>query len=412
MQQLTTPPASTTSAVASTSRMVRDVSTTPSPPSSESYSPSSSTSFNNDKQSGNTFVTEASDSSAGSSSESTHKTTCRRPVDTNKRVLSEGDVIAPLPAKRSCNAIAKALRKRSVRFPSSASDSTTNPFDRDPRLSSVNAWKRARQQRQCGTRSPLPSSPPQPHVTPSKAASPIIPTKQPEVRSEVLPELRLLSATRTAPIGWSSIPQHPSFAPKMIEVYDERDASRAPERQRFWPIIDAQLDYTGARMLSLSSASPHQPLNLSRPRAKYDEPLSPKSTLPAHYGATSSGSDASPLTPDALPRPINCTRRQARGEASAYAKNRTRTESQREAKLPLSPKTTLGAMIDFTRAQAAQRNTYGQPLHTPLPAQTKGAEAYAPPRIPPKSKQENKGQRDYFGHWEVYLCNYGRESRY
>ena len=84
-------------------------------------------------------------------------------------------------------------------------------------------------------------------------------------------------------------------------------------------------------------------------------------------------------------------------------------------------------MIDFTRAQhdarerksAAQvkavaepeRNAYGQLLRSPCtPPVASTLAPHAPPRIAPRTAS-TKG-RDYFGHWESYLCGYGKESTF
>uniref|UniRef100_V5EVH0 Uncharacterized protein n=2 Tax=Kalmanozyma brasiliensis (strain GHG001) TaxID=1365824 RepID=V5EVH0_KALBG len=253
----------------------------------------------------------------------------------------------------------------------------------------------------------------------AKAKSAATPPSQ--TKQDVLPELRLLSATRTAPIGWSQFSGAAAFAPHMVEVYDERDAKCAPERQRFWPIIDHQLDYTGARMLSLSNGTFH----LSEPCAKplLDEPISPKSGLPLRQLAMpaytqpigSSDEDRSPVTPDAP------THRAARSPTrpSRQARKAVAKESQRKARIPLSPSATLSAVIDFTRAQASAkqhpepaRNAYGQLIHSPPSPPVKPQHSlapHAPLRIAPRSVPRS---RDYFGHWETYLCHFGKESTF
>lgn len=265
-------------------------------------------------------------------------------------------------------------------------------------------------------------------------------------KSDPLPELRLLSATRTAPIGWSRFAGAKAFESRMVEVYDERTAKRAPERQRFWPIIDHQLDYTGARMLSLSN-SLHSSLPFANacthPGAKslFDPPVSPKSGLPMYTQPMgSSDEDRLPLTPDV---PARCAIPSSpRRPASQYARDAVQNESHRKAKYPLSPAATLSAVIDFTRAQASQKeqqqreaaqpacNAYGQlvysPPSPPVVAATVTAKdakpdlaAHAPLRIAPRRSTAATGassdfhrSRDYFGHWETYLCNFGKESTF
>ncbi len=252
----------------------------------------------------------------------------------------------------------------------------------------------------------------------------------------MLPELRLLSATRTAPIGWTRMASISNPLAHTLEMYDERNAKRAPERQRFWPIVDHQLDYTGARMLSLSSASNGR-LQLGTHFTKaaislpIDEPVSPKSgvaplmpshTLPMQPGMASSDEDRSPLTPGACVEPPR-----ASTTVSRYARDAVRNEPDRKPSVQLSPSATLAAMIDFTRAQhdrrqrqsaahvgavvEPERNAYGQPLRSPFSPPVACALApHAPPRIAPRAAPTK--DRDYFGHWESYLCGYSKESTF
>lgn len=403
----------------------RDVSMTPSPPVSEGssrglVSPGSQTPLSH-----------ASDSSASSFTDvdpfERHTTASPifasrkltpsvriRPTLASKRVLSEGDIVPPRQNKRVRVANDALTRKRLAGTLSHSHAAVrSSPI---PAESSVAAWRMARKQqreRQLARRNKA-------RVAETKSAA----TPPSQARQDVLPELRLLSATRTAPIGWSQFSGAAAFAPHMVEMYDERDAKRAPERQRFWPIIDHQLDYTGARMLSLSSAS-YGPLHLSEPCGKplFDEPVSPKSGLPLHRFAMpaytqpigSSDEDCSPFSPDApshrAPRPA--IRRPSRQALEAVAK-----ESQRKATIPLSPSATLSAVIDFTRAQASAkhpepaRNAYGQPIHSPPspPVKCEHVRApHAPLRIAPCTAPRS---RDYFGHWETYLCHFGKESTF
>ncbi|SOV07550.1 uncharacterized protein UDID_05327 [Ustilago sp. UG-2017a] len=286
---------------------------------------------------------EAFDSSAGSSSESRNSPplTRKRATRTTKRVLSEGDIISLPSPKRNCNAITCALRIRSTAISSSISD--WNAQASNTPSSPIAAWRKARQLRQRGRRTPLPTA-----------------TRiQTEQRVDILPELRLLSATRTAPIGSLSLtnPAADAFRAKSIQVdmYDEKSIVGTPERQRFWPIVDQQLDYTAARMLQFSSGSPCQLCHVWS-----------DSTL---VRVGSSGSDASPFIPDPLGRLHASAIAGGRGLASAYAKKRTETEAQRTARVPLSARDTLGAMIDFTRGQAAQSRQYGQSSRSPASSQ-------------------------------------------
>lgn len=187
--------------------------------------------------------------------------------------------------------------------------------------------------------------------------------------AKVLPELRLLSATRTAPIGWTSgtLMKHNTLQERNIAKPD-------PESQRFWPIINnGELDFTGARMLSL-----HNPVYCVPPPQAVSL-LSKVTVLPASSGS-SVDDDVSPRTPSASPKALRTT---------------------------LSPKTTLGVMIDFTRAQHAART--------------------GPVKIAPRSQGVSAGaERDYFGEWETYTrpptapavaaagakAAFGRESRF
>ncbi len=252
----------------------------------------------------------------------------------------------------------------------------------------------------------------------------------------MLPELRLLSATRTAPIGWTRMASISNPLAHGLEMYDERNAKQAPERQRFWPIVDHQLDYTGARMLSLSSAR-NGPLQLGTHFTKpaiplpIDEPVSPKSsvaplmpshTLPMQPGMASSDEDHSPLTPAACVEPPR-----ASTTVSRYALDAVRNEPDRKPSIQLAPPATLAAMIDFTRAQhdrrqrqsaahvgavvEPERNAYGQLFRSPFSPPTACALApHAPLRIAPRAAPTK--DRDYFGHWESYLCGYGKESTF
>ncbi|KAJ1022794.1 hypothetical protein NDA18_005127 [Ustilago nuda] len=311
----------------------REGSASPSPPPSVASSSSSSSSFHT-ATSNNLHTEEASDSSAGSSSEcrDSPRLARKRASRTTKRVLSEGDIISLAPAKRNCNAITCALGIRSTGISSSISDSNGQACNTPS--SPIAAWRKARQLRQRGRRTPL--------ATPTGT--------QTEQRVDILPELRLLSATRTAPIGSLSLtnPQADAFRAKSIQVdmYDEKSIVGAPERQRFWPIVDQQLDYTAARMLQFSSGCPCQLCHVWS-----------GSTL---VRVGSSGWDASSLIAEPLGRLHTTATVGGRGLASAYAKRRTETEAQRTARVPLSARDTLGAMIDFTRGQAAQSRQYRQ----------------------------------------------------
>ncbi|SPO32560.1 uncharacterized protein UTRI_04304 [Ustilago trichophora] len=441
----------------------RDESATPSPPVSESSCHVSA------PLASQTPLTEASDSSADSytdrhsfvrhsrasarnvlrkTSNLGHHNHRFRPILASQRLLSEGDVIHPRLTKKSRIAINMALRKRSLGLLSTCSDLTSSQVhavEMGTQLPSLASWRMARKQQRdrklvkqrSKARSAAatsaqskcqPRSTPAIHACPSQASA---------TSSDVLPELRLLSATRTAPIGWSHFTGAFAFAPNMVEVYDERDAKQAPERHRFWPIIDQQLDYTGARMLSLSQigSSPRPQVQLT---PSFDGPVSPKSDLPSYPNSsgmlaiqhppmqacsqimTSSDEDHSPLTPGAPPLTANPS---SSLQVSQRARKAVRDEHLRKASIPLSPSATLAAVIDFTRAQAAskiphlshqQRNAYGQLVHSPPSPKGKVAlEAHAPLRIAPRPQgaASNKG-RDYFGHWETYLCNYGKESTF
>ncbi|SPO27660.1 uncharacterized protein UTRI_04304_B [Ustilago trichophora] len=478
MQSLSTPPALSPSAAshkelclpspaASSSQLPltqRDDSVTPSPPASESSSCHVSAPL-----ASQTPLTEASDSSADSytdrhsflrhsrasagiasrkMSNLGHRKHRVRPTLASKRLLSEGDVIHPRPTKRSRIATSMALRKRSLGLSSTCSDLNPGPVhavEMGAHVPSLTSWRMARKQqrdrqlaKQRSKVRPVAAtstqSKDQASSTPSTSARP---SQASAAKLDVLPELRLLSATRTAPIGWSHFAGASAFVPHMVEVYDERDTKQAPERQRFWPIIDQQLDHTGARMLSLSHTGslPRTQVKLA---SSFDEPISPKSGLQPHpnssgllsvqhapmqaYSQTmgSSDEDHSPLTPGATPRTAN---RSSSLQVSQQARKAVRDEPLRKASIPLSPSATLAAVIDFTRAQAAskiphlshqQRNAYGQLVHSPPSPKGKvDMEAHAPLRIAPRSQgtASNKG-RDYFGHWETYLCNYGKESTF
>ncbi|KAN0060830.1 hypothetical protein ACQY0O_007489 [Thecaphora frezii] len=61
-----------------------------------------------------------------------------------------------------------------------------------------------------------------------------------------LPQLSLLSATQTAPVGWQR--------PTATFVPAASVSALQPEQQRFWPLVDRQLDWTAARMLSTAMA--------------------------------------------------------------------------------------------------------------------------------------------------------------
>ncbi|TKY84529.1 hypothetical protein EX895_006431 [Sporisorium graminicola] len=443
----------------------RQSSSSPSPPSTESGSsadPASAT---------NTPITLASDSSASSISSRTaafHRqaTVCPafslqtqppvriRPTLANKRVLSEGEVILPRPAKRSRMPYNPILRKRSC-------NALQSPSSFVPSVPAIASWRAACEQRR--RRQVAKSKSKRQPVSlkratasalrnascsaSSKSARSTDTESDRIIRSYALPELRLLSATRTAPIGWSNFAGAKAFAPRMIEVYDERAAKRAPERERFWPIVDRQLDYTGARMLSHSNSS-HRSLIFSNScthsganKPSFDPPVSPKSGLPVCTQAVaSSDEDRSPLTPHEPAQRL--APELPRCRASQYALDAVENESRRKSTMPLSPAVTLSAVIDFTRALASQkeqqqrdaaqlaRNAYGQPVYSPpsspqatsVAVTVKGSEpdlaAHTPLRIAPialaptgTASDSHRGS-DYFGHWETYLCNVGKESTF
>lgn len=476
MQSLSTPPAlspSTTSnkelclpsPAASSSQLPlaqRHESVTPSPPASQSSYHVSA------PLASQTPLTEASDSSPDSytdthsfmrhsrasarnvsrkTSNLGHHNHRVRPILASKRVLSEGDVIHPRPTKRSRIAFNMALRKPTLGLLSTCSHLNSSPvyaLEMGTQLPSFASWRMARKhqrdrklaKQRSKARSAAATSTQskgRPHSSPLTRARP---SQTSATKLDFLPELRLLSATRTAPIGWSHFAGASAFVPNMVEVYDERHAEQAPERQRFWPIIDQQLDYTGARMLSLSQSgsSPRPQVKLT---PSFDGPVSPKSDLPPYPNSSgilaiqhppmqaypqtmaSSDEDHSPLTPGAPPSTPNPS---SSLQVSQQARKAVRDEPFRKASIPLSPSATLAAVIDFTRAQAAskihlshqQRNAFGQLVHSPPSPKGKIAlEAHAPLRIAPRPQgvASNKG-RDYFGHWEKYLCNYGKESTF
>lgn len=426
----------------------RDESLTPSPPASESSCPDADAGASGSQ----TPSTEASESSADSSSylrrsrgseaaAALKKSLGRprhdriRPSLASKRVLSEGDVILPRASKR-CR-VAVDVSPRGSSFPLSsnadaiaAAFSSASAVATSNRVPSITSWRLARNQKRDRQRAKRgkkqaaradadavsPST-----ATPSSSASiEALPAQAGATKTDVLPELRLLSATRTAPIGWSRFAGASSFVPHRVEVYDERDAKLAPERQRFWPIIDHQLDYTGARMLSLSN--PSYSLQKTHGTLALDAPVSPKSGLlsiqpPVVVESLSMGSsdeEHSPLTPGAPPR-------HSAARVSRHARDAVRNEAHRKPTIPLSPAATLAAVIDFTRAQAASqpaRNAYGQLVYSPpSPPAVKPQHdlaAHAPLRIAPRRQQDGSASkgRDYFGHWETYLCNFGKESTF
>lgn len=369
-----------------------------------------------------------------------------RPSLASKRVLSEGDVVNPRSSKRSRFVTSLGPQKRPIGAVSKLDAATlsAHTLESGGPCSSITSWRVARKrqrERRLARRAKLALA------TSSSAgndgsAHANVSEQQNAIKTDVLPELRLLSATRTAPIGWSQFAGASAFRTDLVEeVYDERDAKRAPERQRFWPIIDHQLDYTGARLLSLSNKTAYRADYLHDPHAHSDANfsslglVSPKSRFPLHpvdglasvqpsrpvYSrvASSSEEERSPLTPGAPARGSN--RPSAVPAVSRQARDVVENESNREARISLSPAATLASVIDFTRAQAREkrqrseeRNAYGQLVHSPPSsmARTELA-AYAPPRIAPRPQTSSKNQsRDYFGHWEAYLCNYGKESTF
>nr|CDI54227.1 putative protein [Melanopsichium pennsylvanicum 4] len=406
----------------------------PSPPASESSfaAPASQTP-----------TTEASDSSAGSYTHDASRKSYTfenrfdqvRPSLTFKRVLSEGDIMLPQPSKKSRLAQNTVSRKRSIGLPSLANSAfgSTRLSHLDVRAPSVASWRMARNQqrdRQLAKsyQAQVSSSPTfassrsrrkGPRSTSSRATTHAPLTQVSAGKTDVLPELRLLSATRTAPIGWSRFAGASSFAP--VELYDEREAKRAPDHQRFWPIVDHQLDYTGARMLFLSNVD-----RKPKPQLVCDDSLSPRSGLPPHpdqsrllsfshpparaassQGLGSSDEEHSPLTPGAPSR--TAARTPSRREVSRHARDAVDNESHRKASIFLPPSATLACVIDFTRAQAARKTVEAQ---RPSP-KIKAEQPFAPLRIAPK-KQNGNGdkRRDYFDHWEAYLCNFGKETTF
>ena len=429
---------SSSCAAASQPRSPIPSSATPSPPASQPLTPTQLASASNDP------MTQASDSSASTSccarthGNHIYRNALRRQTSAsptfafrpqppagqqahrfgsslaNKRVLSEGEVILPRPSKKKNRMPHNpTLGKRSCGALASCSSSFV------PSAPAITSWRKACEQRrqrrhEKRTHAAMAATRPAPAHLPSTT------------KSDVLPELRLLSATRTAPIGWSHLTGASSFMPHKVEVYDERVAKRAPERQRFWPIIDHQLDYTGARMLSLSSTSA-RPTLAARPLC--DVAISPKSRSPlprqqlvmpaCSRSMASSDEDRSPLTPDA---PTRClaSRAAPTRRASQYARDAVANESRRSSRLTLSPQATLSTVIDFTRAQAsrAARNAYGQLIHSPpsppLSAVVERPAAHAPLRIAPRrsTAADVHMSTDYFGHWETYLCNFGKESTF
>ncbi|CBQ73857.1 conserved hypothetical protein [Sporisorium reilianum SRZ2] len=443
MQALSTPPdlapspadkqLSLSSAAATCHPQPRSQSScSPSPP------PTESGSYAEPASASNTPLTLASDSSASSTdsvnparthafrrqatacpsfSLQTHPPARTRPSLASKRVLSEGEVILPRPAKRCRMPCNPTLRKQQ------ACDALPSPSSFVPSVPAITSWRMACEQRRqrhlAKSKSKLQSASLKRATASARTRTP---HAQPNssTKSDVLPELRLLSATRTAPIGWSRFVPATPLVPHMVEVYDERAAKRAPERQRFWPIIDHQLDYTGARMLSLSNAS--DPNACTHPGAKslFDPPVSPTSRLPVYTQPLGSlHEDRSPLTPDASPHFV--TRSPPR-HASQYARDAVDNESRRRPKIVLSPSATLSAVIDFTHAQASQKQTQspqGAAAAAALKSSKPDLAAHAPVRIAPRrsmaaaaASSDFHRSRDYFGHWETYLCNFGKESTF
>ncbi|KAI3485925.1 hypothetical protein L1887_50579 [Cichorium endivia] len=341
-KQPSLPPSGTTSSVfvpdSAQIQSLKSPSPSPSPPLSEasprSCPPSSS----------QTPLTQASDSSASSfddihmhqhrrsSRRATHKAhawsgTHRRLTGprsnlAQKRVYSEDDISSHRLAKWNRSQVSPVHSKR--RLSTGPSTSASLPLTSPSSLPSVAlSWRRAlkrQRKRHSDTaqavrkaRASSRTQTPGPNTQDrASAAAESVP------RLDVLPELRLLSATRTAPIGWTRMASISNPLAHTLEMYDESNAKRAPERQRFWPIVDHQLDYTGARMLSLSSASNGR-LQLGNHFTKaaislpIDEPVSPKSGVaPASCpltrclcspGIASSDEDRSPLTPGACVKP-------------------------------------------------------------------------------------------------------------
>lgn len=361
-----------------------------------------------------------------------------RPNLACKRRLSEADMILARCRKKSVRmAVAHARRKRRWGLPSSLS---TRRSSIASNASLVAPWRAARQhqrrQRQLTPDSSIHAN----EDASGCARTPALITAEHNnsTRTEVLPELRLLSATRTAPIGWSHFSGAAAFKPHMVETYDELHAKRTPEQQRFWPIIDHQLDHTGARMLSLCNPSPYA---LAGKSAQDEEQRTlPKAAAPLsrcsmHAFATDSQAmafsdeDHSPLTPEA---PLERSQRSSTCRVSRWARNVVNTQVQRHTHL--SPSATLSAVIDFTRAQASHkhelqhavdtppqspaRNAYGQLIHSPPSPHSDYVckpqlAPHAPLRIAPRQPASSASQsNDYFGHWEFYLCRFGKESTF
>ncbi|CDS01252.1 hypothetical protein [Sporisorium scitamineum] len=429
MQALSTPPdlapspankqLALSAAAASYPQSRRQSTCSPSPPATESGN------YADQPSASNTPLTLATDSSASSSSTSirtdafrrqatacstfalhAHPPARTRPGLANKRVLSEGQVILPRPAKRSRMPSSPTLRKQSCDALHSASSFL-------PSVTAITSWRMACEQRR---QRHLAKSKSRLHAASLKRAAAASTLRKPSrsaattdaeptlIKSDPLPELRLLSATRTAPIGWSHFAgANKAFVPHMVEVYDERAAKRAPERQRFWPIIDHQLDYTGARMLLLSNSSyrslaPSHPATHSGAKSLFDPPVSPKSGLPVYSQPMgSSDEDSLPLTPDAPIQSRSLPRR-----ASQYARDAVANESRRKSTISLSPAATLPPQVTAT-----------------VKSSKPDLAAHAPLRIAPRRSvaatgpsSDSRRTKDYFGHWETYLCNFGKESTF
>lgn len=107
------------------------------------------------------------------------------------------------------------------------------------------------------------------------------------VQEDALPELRLLSATRTAPIGWSQLASTPRWT-GLLGAFDERrEPPIAPELERYWPVSSEQLESirlspTLAEKATVSTPPP---------------PLSPKSTLAAIIKLTAAQDGTQPTAP-------------------------------------------------------------------------------------------------------------------
>ncbi|GAC93851.1 hypothetical protein PHSY_001417 [Pseudozyma hubeiensis SY62] len=429
-------------------RFRRQGSTTPSPPISES----SSRVYTSSRP--ETPLSQASDSSAGSCADVDHPSTRyatvsptfshlatpMRPSLASKRLLSDGDVIPPRPIKKS----RLAARRRSLHTPSSALSGSI-----------VTSWRSAREQsrrRQMVQRDAKRQT--AAASTGNGSLSSTSASTQPlRTQFELLPELRLLSATRTAPIAWSPLADSTAFEPHMVESHDELAGERAPERLRFWPIVDRQLDHTSARMLSLSNPEmdAHQPMApMLQAIFEAHHPVSPKSSLPLPrcdmlvfpaytQPIGSSDEDLSPATPDAPIQRGTCPSPRC---VSRWARHVVATESQRQASIALTPSATLSAVVDFTRGQAGDRkhgrqafettrspprNAHGQLIYSPPSPHRDAAHcarpdlaAHAPLRIAPRrhagaaaaASVVDHRSKDYFGRWETYVCNYGKESTF